>query len=1072
MNIQILLRYFVSNAYIILFLYANTVAQSHSQQVVWSIGQADESAAEFALAPNGYAEFAPKGFGGANRYYVVGKSNPTNDWPYVLPGPKDRFAGYGYWAGRALHQLPAYFELEDTTDTGSCELVVSFLEVSSENAPLFRAHINGKVYEQQLLPGKSGAVPDKLNANLQTVTFSFPSKELKKGVNEIIFQNMTGSWCVFDGIKLIGPKELSLGKSRNTILKSVAFADFEMKEKNKNVQPLLVDILQQENSAEIKVLVDGQEIIKNIEVGHSVLEFYVPTVSSKRMSEIKIFIDGNLKYVDNLKRSPEKNVRLSDYVDQFMGTSGSRWMIAPGPWMPMAMMKIAPENEDSKWKAGYDYQIENIMGFSHIHEWTMAGLLMMPSNGPLKIQPGPEDNPDLGYRSRIHKKSEKATVGKYEVNLTDYDIDVELSATTRASMQRYSFPFDKENRVLIDLHFPSEYVWELRDAEIKKISDTEIEGWAVSHCSSSGYPGEQDYTLFFVVQLDQPMKNMGGWVLDRIVENTDVINKRTYEPVWGFQRRWEEESSGFITRGNKANITDAGAFINFTQGVKEIKIRTGISLVSTEQARLNLEEEMVQPFGWDFEAVVENQKKTWDDILGRVEIVTPDYLQKVKFYSNFYRAVSPRTTWSDVNGKWVDMDEKVQQTDPDRPIYGSDAFWGTHWNLVQFYNLIMPEYASNWINTFMELYDKGGWLPRGNPGMEYVTVMPGEAAIPLMVSAYQHGIRDYDTHKMMEAIYHQQTSMPETYPGGGRVGNESYNHYLEKGYVPLNNKNQSYVSNTMEYAYQDWCVAQLAKSMGLDTIYKSFMKRSENWRNVFDVETGFVRPRNEDGSWYKDFSPFHSPGFCESNSWQYTWYVPQNLPGLIGLMGKNNFIVKLNEAMRASEKVYFNALGDDFSQYPINHGNESNMQSSYLFNHANAPWLTQKWTRAIQEKYYGLGPRDAYPGDEDQGQMSAWYVMSTLGLFQMDGGAATQPQYELGSPRFEKVTIHLSDKYYDGNTFIIKAKNASRENKYINAAKLNGKKWDTWKIQQKEIIRGGELILEMKDVPNKEVFNK
>jgi len=510
-----------------------------------------------------------------------------------------------------------------------------------------------------------------------------------------------------------------------------------------------------------------------------------------------------------------------------------------------------------------------------------------------------------------------------------------------------------------------------------------------------------------------------------------------------------------------------GAFINFRKGTQQVKIRTGISLVSVEQARLNLTEEMVESFQWNFEAIVQHQKDTWNQLLGKVEIETPDYLQKVKFYTNFYRALSPRNTWSDVNGKWVDMDEQIQQTDPARPVYGSDGYWGWHWNLVPFYNLIMPEYASNWIHTFLEMYDKGGWLPRGNPGMEYIKVMPGESEIPLMVAAYQHGIRDYDTTKLFEAIYHQQTTMPTDYPPGAQVGNESYNHYLEKGYVPLNSDNQSYVSNTLEYAYQDWCVAQVAKAMNKDSIYQTFMKRSENWRNVFDRKTGFVRPRNLDGSWYEDFSPFHSPGFCESNSWQYSWYVPHNLPGLIELVGEERFVKRLNEGMESSERVYFNALSDNFTKYPINHGNESNMQSSYLFNYTHAPWLTQKWTRAIQEKYYGLGPRDAYPGDEDQGQMSAWYVMSTMGLFQMDGGASVNPFYEIGSPRFKKITIHLDDTYYDGNTFVIEAPEASGENKYIHSAKLNGKELKTLRFPQKDLIKGGKLILEMKDVANK-----
>ncbi|MCG2462843.1 GH92 family glycosyl hydrolase [Flavobacteriaceae bacterium F89] len=1037
----------------ILLLSFSSKGQTIRKSLLWNIGVSDSTVSEFALAPNDYKEFVPKGFGGAHKYYVVERSTPSKDFPYILPGPKDDFAGYGYWAGLSLTKLPIYFEISNLPNEGKCQLNIDFLAVSGEEAPLFRCTVNGIIYEHQLTNGESKN-PENLIPNPQRASFSIPVSVLKEGVNEIVFQNMTGNWCAFDGINFLGPSVLQIKSPGSSLVHSVAFSDFEIVKGKENILPLMIDIRHLGKRTVVAAVVDGVEKKLPMEEGHSILEFEFPSVHKEKISDVKVFVNGNLKFENKLKRVPREEIALTDYVDQFMGTSGSRWMIAPGPWMPMGMVKIAPDNEDSKWKAGYEYQVENIMGFSHVHEWTMAGLLMMPTNGPLKIQPGPENNPDLGYRSRINKNTEKAAIGKYAVDLTDYSIHAELTATTRASMQRYTFPVDRENRVLIDLHFPAEYVWELRDAEIKRISDTEIVGRAVSHCSSTGYPGEQDYTLHFVVQFDTPMENMGGWVQDRIVENTDLINKRTYSPGW----------SNYL---NHFKVGDMGAFINFPKGIKQVRVRTGISLISTDQARLNLEKEMTGPFGWDFEEIVQHQKNIWNTLLGRIEIQTPDYLQKVKFYTNFYRALSPRNTWNDVNGKWMDMDEKVQQADPARTIYGSDGYWGWQWNLVQFYNLIMPEYSSNWVNTYLEMYDKGRWLPRGNPGIEYFKVMPGQPEIPLMVAAYQHGIRDYDVNKMMEAIYHQQTAMPMAYPGGGVVGNGSYKYYLKRGYVPLNKDNQSYVSNTLEYAYQDWCVAQLAKSMQLDTIYRPFIKRSENWRNVFDTDTGFVRPRNMDGSWYKDFSPFHSPGFCESNSWQYSWYVPQNLPGVIDLMGKKRFVERLNKGMEKSEKVYFNALGDNFSKYPINHGNESNMQSSYLFNYANEPWLTQKWTRAIQERYYGMGPRDAYPGDEDQGQMSAWYVMSALGLFQMDGGASVDPNYELGSPRFERVTIHLSGKYYGGKTFVIEAKDASLENKYIHSAILNGKELDTWRFPQKELIKGGELILEMKEYPRK-----
>jgi len=326
-------------------------------KVIWSIGKVDNSYNEFALSPSGFKDFVPRGFGGANRYYVVGKSIPSKDWPYVLPGPKDDFAGYSYWAGLALRQLPIYFELDNINAEGICTLFIDIMEVSSENASLFRAVINGKPYNHQLQPGKSGNTPQNLNANPQTISFSFPIKELKKGINEIIFQNMTGSWCVFDAIRLDGPEELHLSNPGNTLLRSITFADFEMSKNKVSVQPLLMDLKQQEGHASITVVVDNKEIIKNIEPGHSVLELYFPAVSDERWSDVKIYIDGKLKFNEQRRRFPAIKIAPSDYVDQFMGTSGSRWMITPGPRHPMPMVQLSPNNEKSAWKAGYEYQI-------------------------------------------------------------------------------------------------------------------------------------------------------------------------------------------------------------------------------------------------------------------------------------------------------------------------------------------------------------------------------------------------------------------------------------------------------------------------------------------------------------------------------------------------------------------------------------------------------------------------------------------------------------------------------------------------------------------------------------------
>jgi predicted alpha-1,2-mannosidase len=494
-----------------------------------------------------------------------------------------------------------------------------------------------------------------------------------------------------------------------------------------------------------------------------------------------------------------------------------------------------------------------------------------------------------------------------------------------------------------------------------------------------------------------------------------------------------------------------------------------MSVVSTEHARLSLVKEVTGRFGWNFDAIVQNQKDVWNEYLGRIEIETDDYLQKVKFYTNLYRSLSGRVAWGDVNGEWSDMNGEVQKFDDPKMRMCSGEFWNTFWNVQQLDQLIAPEISSMQAKSLIEFYKAGGWMAKGIFGDEYSSVMVAEHGIPWIVGAWNAGIRDFDFKKAYEMMRHVQVTPPVyPHPGGGRAGNESLVPYMEYGFVPLKTDiYQSYVSNTLEYAFDDWCLAQAAKELGKTDDYNTFMKRSENWRNIFDPETGFMRPKNADGTWEEPFNPYHTPGFVEGNSWQFSWCVPHNMKGLVKAIRRERFISRLDSAMYRSEKVNFNALGDNFSKYPINHGNQPNMQSCYLFNYAGAPWLTQKWARAIQEKYYGMGPRDAYPGDEDQGQMSSWFVMSSIGLFQMDGGAAINPQYELGSPRFKKITIHLSDKYYSGKTFVIEAKNASRKNMYIRSAVLNGKKLNTWHFPQKELIKGGKLILEMSDEPEK-----
>lgn len=735
------------------------------------------------------------------------------------------------------------------------------------------------------------------------------------------------------------------------------------------------------------------------------------------------------------------------YVDPMIGSHNSRWIMFPGPTRPFGMVKLSPDNQELGWKAGYEYNVENIAGFSHIHSWTMAGLLMMPTIGELKVIPGPEHDPDRGYRSRFSHSKEQAEAGYYSVELDDYGIKAELASTKRAGFHRYTFPANDSSRVLLDLLTPSEYGYEIFYTEIKKVSDREVEG--ISYQQALRKANYNEYILHFVLRFDKPFKSMNGWVKEDIYRDVERI------------------SSDF---GHK----DVGAFFTFsTQEGEQIQAQVGISLVSVEQARLNLETEM-DPFDWDFDAVKNDSRKEWNDLLSTISIESKSENEKKKFYTNMYRAYAGRTTWSDVNGKYVDMYEKIQTMPENRPIYGSDGFWISFWNLNQLWQIATPKITSNWVHSFLEISDKGGWLPKGPTGIEYSAIMVASHQNALITGAYQMGIRDYDVEKAYSALKKIQSENGRAHDAGGYVGNRHLDVYKQYGYVP---DEDGPISNTVAYAFDDWCVGQMAKSLGKEKDYKEFTKRAFNYQNAFDPEVKYLRRKYRDGSWVPNFKEFGDvawlgSGYVEGNAWQYTYFVPHDLQGLTNLMGTEEYNDRLEKGFEKSAEHNFNSehLGanslDGMGVLPVNHGNQPNMQAAYLFNHAGKPWLTQKWATEIMDKYYGDDPLGGWLGDEDQGQMGAWYVMSSMGLFQMDGGTAQDPIIEIGSPKFNKVTIKLDKDYYSGNEFIIEAKGVSDKNIYIQSATLNGKKLIGPWFYAKELTSGGSLVFKMGPKPN------
>lgn len=738
----------------------------------------------------------------------------------------------------------------------------------------------------------------------------------------------------------------------------------------------------------------------------------------------------------------------ADYVDMFIGTSNSRWMLGPYAQEPFGMVQLGPDNQGNVWMGGYEYAIGSVSGFSHLHAWTMGGLMIMPTTADFVFTNNSVDSPykgaNAGYHSRIVKQSEKASPGYYSVYLYDHEVQAELSATTRCGIHRYTFPERTESRILIDLLFPTEwdYGFHIKDARITKVSDTELEGYA--DCNSGNWSSWNDYKLHFVIRLSKPFRQLNGWNEGREQSNIESI----------------------------AGKGDTGVYALYTTTAGEqITVCTALSLVSIEQARLNMEAEL-KPLGYDFDRVVAATRAKWNDLLGRIEIEGGSEEDKVKFYTNLYRSYAGKQTWSDANGKYVDACENVQQLTSGK-MYGGDAFWNSFWNLNGLWSIISPRYMDDWVTTQLELFKHNGWTCKGPAGLEYSGIMEGSHETALMVAAYQKGIRT-DGEAIYEAVKKSVTQTGGWHPCRGWMGNPQLDSYIRYGYMP---REDGVVSKTLDYAYDDWCVAQLALALGKTAEGEALEERSMNYKNVFHPEKKFVMQRNKQGEWDPNFDVFSNQGFIEGNSWQYSWYVPHDIEGLIDLIGRDTFNSRLEEGFAKSEKhrfaahVFDRTMGQS-AEFYINHGNEVNMCTPFLFNYSGKPWLAQKWSRAILDSYYGSTPYHGWEGDEDEGQMAAWYVMSAMGLFEMDGGVAATPELDITSPLFREITIHLDGDYYRGKTFTIKAKGNSDKNIYIQKMWLNGREWHSTRIPFSAIVDGGELTYQMGAEPNYEWFKE
>ncbi|MCB0632357.1 MAG: glycoside hydrolase family 92 protein, partial [Lewinella sp.] len=396
-----------------------------------------------------------------------------------------------------------------------------------------------------------------------------------------------------------------------------------------------------------------------------------------------------------------------------------------------------------------------------------------------------------------------------------------------------------------------------------------------------------------------------------------------------------------------------------------------------------------------------------------------------------------------------------------------DAFWNSFWNLNGMLSLITPHITKNWVHTQMELFDKTGWTSKGPTGLEYSGVMEGSHQMIQMLSAYQKGIYTEAPDKLYRAMKKNVTVVGGDHECGGHPGNPQLDIYIEYGYLPMD---LGFTNKTLDYAFDDWCVAQMAHAIGNDEDYQYFYERSKNYRNAFHPDLKYVVPKDSKGQWKKDYDPLDNYSFVEANGWEYSFYVPHDIKGVVEIMGRDLFNQRLEEGFERSEEHQYAAYalestGGRKSQYYVNHGNQVNMQAAWLFNYSGKPWLTQKYTRDILEAYYGNTPYHGWKGDEDEGQMGAWFVMASMGLFEMNGGGDPEPVLDISSPLFERITIKLDADFYPGKEFVIEAKHNSKKNIYIQSARLNGKPLPGVQMKFKDVVMGGTLELVMGDKP-------
>lgn len=746
-----------------------------------------------------------------------------------------------------------------------------------------------------------------------------------------------------------------------------------------------------------------------------------------------------------------------DLVAPLAGTVEPRFDYFAAASMPFGMVALSPDTKHGElWNSGYRYGDKHIQSFSHIHNIQLAGIPVMPAVGPCRGNLGMAAN-----QATFSRETEIVKPGYHRVELTDRGITAELTATCRVGLHRYTFPAAQEAHLLFDLGAPIGMTG-IEHASAVRVSPTEITGEVVM---SPTHRRKVPCTAYFVAQVDRPMAGFAGW-----------------RPTGDGDREMVELPDG------KISGIDTGAYLTFSdlKDGEKIQLKVALSYVSVEQARKNLSAELP---GWDFESTAKAASDAWSKLLGRIRVDGGTREQRSKFYTDLFRMGVGKRIYNDIDGQYTDragaapLVRTLPLTKDGKPSFNlldMDCLWGSQWNLNLLWSLAYHDVARDVAESFLEYARHNHVLPRGVWGGRDSYVMTADPTTPFLAALASQGLADFD----LKHAY--SVARKNAFAGGvrDRSGYEAVLEptgggmpdYVKLGYVPVEVQQQTSgwhsggTALTLEYAYQDWCLAHLARLAGEPDDAKLFFKRSQNFRNVFDAESDWMRPRHGDGSWQQNFKVVaeddkQSPGFIEGSSAHWSFYVPQDVPGLIGLMGGcEKFIARLDRSFREAEKRDFHTPHGQHSKGWIEYGNQPSGSMAHLFNHAGAPWLTQYWVRRVHQAMFSSpAPDGGYHGDDDQGQLGALSALMSIGLFDVQGGVGETPDWELTTPMFDEVRVDLGT----GRVLTLRTTRTTPDDGYIQSAAFNGQAVKGFAIPSSDLKQGGVLEIKLAAEPDK-----